>query len=293
MSNKKLLMLTTILTISSVSQISLAANTVTDQIAKQPSKAISSSTENTMFEHSARKILGYASEARVALDNKQNDLAATHVDNALNEMEKIRDTKSFLETLGVQFGRVLYGESNSYYIPIADDTYAVRTYAKGPFWSADKTTAVRDVELVTVDISINPEKATEHLRNAKTKISSNDILSASTELKNLLDESIRETTAVKQPFTQLQDNIYLTRILIRQHNYDGARYTLKHTKSSLSEYEKTITAPEARASITALRKEIDAIENTIKKNDPTILQKSSSKVDKWWKDVKSWAKKTD
>lgn len=290
MYNKKLLMLTTIFTISGASHLAIAANNVTDQIAKQPSAAISSHTENVAFEYSARKILGYASEARVALDNKQNDIATAYIDNAVNEMDKVRNTQNFLETVGIQFGRVYYGKNNSYYIPVADDSYAVRTYTKGPFWSANKTTAVRDVGVITVDISINPEKATEHLQEAKAKIEANDVTAASKELKNLLDESIRETTKVTEPLITSEDNIYLTRILIRQQNYDGARFTLKHAKAALKDYEATIKVPAHRAGINSLHKEIDNLDNTIKQKDPTLLQKSTDTVDKLWNDLKSWAK---
>jgi hypothetical protein len=107
---------------------------------------------------------------------------------------------------------------------------------------------VRDVEMVNVDIAINPEKAIAHLQAAKQKTGLGDWRAADLELKNLLDESIHETTAADQPFTRLQDNIYLTRILIRQENYDGARYTLKHAKAALSEYEKTVTTSARRTS---------------------------------------------
>lgn len=290
MRNRKILMLTTILTISSVSNFAMSADTVTDQIAKQPSAAVSTRTENAIFEYSARKILGYVSEARVALGNKQKTVANSYIDNALKEIDNIRNANNYLEMVGVQFGRILYGDSNSYYIPIADDTYAVRTYANGPFWSSDKTTAIKDVELITVDIAINPDKATTRLQAAKDKIAVNDYASASSELKSMLDESIRETTSTDQPFMKLQDNIYLTRVLIRQQNYDSARYTLKHAKAALSDYETTATTKERKDSIKTLHKEIDDLDNTIKKKDPTALQKAASKVDKWWNDIKSWAK---
>ncbi len=49
MDNKKLLLLTTILTISG-GNISFAENKIADQIAKQPSAAIASDSENAAFE---------------------------------------------------------------------------------------------------------------------------------------------------------------------------------------------------------------------------------------------------
>ncbi|MBN8532320.1 MAG: YfdX family protein [Alphaproteobacteria bacterium] len=250
---------------------------------------VATAPQNPVFEYSARKVLGYVSEARVASSNRQKDAAMSYIDAAQIELANIRNTKNHLETVGVRFGRVLYGDTGSYYIPIADDTYAVRSYAHGPFWSSDKAIAVRDVQLLNVDIAINPEKAIARLDTAKQKLGKDDWSAADDELEALLSESIRETASSGQPLTQLMDNIYLTRVLVRQSNFDGARYTLKHAKSALDDYEKTATdAQKTRA--TALRQEIDSLQATIDKRDPTMMQQAASKVDEWWTDLKAWTK---
>ncbi len=251
---------------------------------------VASQRDNPIFEYSARKMLGYVSEARVAIGHRQNETARIYIDNALHELRAIRNTRDYLESMGATFGRVLYGERGSYYIPIADDTYAVRTYARGPFWSRHKASAVRDVELVSVDIAINPERATAHLEAAKRHLHDGDHRRADTELEQLLAESIHETTSVRQPFTRLRDNIYLTRILIRQENYDGARYTLKHARKALDEYEKDAPV-EHYAGITTLRQEINVLDNTIKQHDPNMLKKAGDKVEGWWEDLKRWTQK--
>lgn len=266
------------------------ADTTGDKSVRKTTDLVTSRTENSVFEYSARKVLGFVSEARMSVSNKNKETALAYLDESLRELNAIRNTRDYLEMIGIRFGRVLYGESDSYYIPVADDTYAVRTYARGPFWSGDKATAVRDVELVSVDIAINPERAIAHLQSAKQKIDLSDWVGADSELKNMLDESIHETTATHQPFTRMQDNIYLTRILIRQHNYDGARFTLKHAKAALGEYEKTVTTPERRTNVENLRKEIDSLDDVIQRRDPTLLKKATDKVDQWWNDLKTWTR---
>lgn len=262
-----------------------------DKITAQETVSVATHSQNVAFDYSARKMLGYVSEARTRLNNEHKGEAAAYLDSAIAELNSIRNTRSYLDAVGLHFGRVLYGENNSYYIPIADDTYAVRTYARGPFWTGTKASAVRDVQLVNVDIAINPEKAMAHLQMAKQQLSGGDFKTADNELRRLLDESLHQTTSVSQPFTRLQDNIYLTRVLLRQQNYDGARYTLRNAKAALSDYEKTIATPEARTSADNLHKEIVMLDETIQSRDPTLMREASDKVEHWWNDLKGWTKK--
>ncbi len=294
MSNRKLLVLTTIATVSCFGSPSFAEDKIITQVTPKSSAVLASKTSSSVFEYSARKLLGYVSEARVILNDKQKNAAIIYIDEALREIQNISNTREYLEMSGVQFGRILYGKDSNYYIPISDDTYAMRTYANGPFWSSDKATAVRDVELVTFDIAIIPEKATLHLQEAKKKLETSDYKAASNELQQLLEESVHEVKSETQPFIKLRDNIYLTRILIRQQNYDGARYTLKYAKSALDEYEKSVTDDNLRTNVKNLRTEIESLDKTIKSKDPTLVQQSVAKIDKWWNDMKSWADiKTD
>lgn len=266
---------------------SIAADTA-QQVAQQVTAPAATNTENPAFAYSARKMLGMVSEARIAIGNKSDEAAIAYIDESLRELDGIRNARDYLEMMGIRFGRVSYGADRSYYIPIADDTYAVRTYARGPFWSENKTTAVRDVDVVNIDIAINPEKSVAHLEAAKSKIGNKDYNGADSELKNLLDDSIHETTKTDQPLVRLQDNMYLTRILIRQENYSGARYTLKHAKAALNDYEKHVTDPARRTDVASLRSEIDSLDEVIQRRNPTLLKKAADKVDGWWEKLKAW-----
>jgi hypothetical protein len=143
---------------------------------------------------------------------------------------------------------------------------------------------------VNVNISINPEKATAHLQAAKDKINGGDYKAADKELKGLLDESITETTATEQPLVKLQDNIYLARVLVRQENYDGARYAIKHAKDALNDYEKSLTTSESRADVDNMRQDIDTLNEIIARRDPDLLKKATDKVDAWWKKIKNWTR---
>lgn len=271
--------------VTALSSTALAAESVATT--GQSLTPVSRSSANPLYEFSARKVLGYVSEAHVAINNQQKESAIASIDQAMNELHSIQDTKDYLETMGMRSGRVLYGTGSSYYIPIADDTYAVRSYTRGPFWSADKATAIRDVELVSMDISINPTTAATRLQNAKDALNKNEYNKADNELEALLKDTIHETTSVALPLTRLQDNIYLTRILVRQQNYDGARYTLKHAKSALEEYEQTASG-ERKQNLVTLRAEIERLDKTIEARDPTMLEKAAAKVDEWWENIKTW-----
>lgn len=250
---------------------------------------VDSTQQNSAFEYSARKILGYASESRAALDDNNTQDAIDDLVMASEELGRIHDIKSYMEANGVMFGRVFYGDSRSYYIPVADDTYAVRSYKQGPFWSGKKGMAVSDVQLVLVNISIDPEKAAQHIHTAQKDIAHKDYSKAQTELNDLLEESIRTVASSEQPFTRLQDNVYLTRVLLAQRNYDGARYALKHAKSALDDYAKTLAKPDAR--VNSMKLEIEALDKTIQQRDPSMLKQAEQKVEKWWKELKSWSSK--
>ncbi len=250
---------------------------------------LTSTSQNIAFEYSARKILGLVSEARAALDNKNKEDALNDVDMASHELDTVRNIRNYMEMTGAVFGRVFYGNGSSYYIPVADDTYAVRTYKRGPFWSSTKGTAVSDVKIVMFNLSIDPEKAATHLQNAQKDINDDDYKKASRELKDFVEESLNEVTTSEEPFAKLADNIYLTRVLLRQGNHDGARYTLRSAKSALKDYKKTLPS-ESDTTLDNMQQQIDALNNSLEKRDPGVMKKATDTVEKWWGNVKSWNK---
>ena len=78
---------------------------------------------------------------------------------------------------------------------------------------------------------------------------------------------------------------------IRGKNYDGARFALGHADEALDEMQKDDIYKNHRVAINAMRQEVKDMRETIAKKDPTMLQKAGKTLDKWMKEVKTWAAK--
>ncbi len=73
-------------------------------------------------------------------------------------------------------------------------------------------------------------------------------------------------------------------------NYDGASYALKHADEALDEMHKDNKNEARRTDIAAMRKDVNDLQEHIKKKDPNMIDKATKKIDTWWENLKNWAK---
>lgn len=265
---------------------------------KTKSTATRAMTEETVREPAlaAQRFVEHVNYARVALAMKDNALAQSHIGQARNMLAVVKAANADQRRVQrLETGRVTYDYKTSnkyYYYPFGSGPVQVKTLKSGPFW-AKKGIAVTDAEVVYLSLDLSDDDAAEYLNKAEAAIQKGDISEADEQLADLTDDVVEVDDTVVTPSVKARDNIALARYFVAARNYDGARYALRHADDALDAMEGDDRYQADRAAITAMRKDVNALEASVEKNDPTLLDKADKKLEKWWTDLKQWADRHD
>lgn len=284
--------LSTALTIGGIS-FSEAADSITTSTAKTASEPMSNA-EIADPRVAAAGFVEHINYARVALAMKNKELAKKHIIQARNMAAMI--TNASVEKRRVtelESGRIVYQYDTEYkyhYFPITTGPVQVKEMSNGPVW-AKNDLAVTDADIVYLTLDLSGDKVNGYLNDADAAIANNNLKEADSQLARLTDAVVEVDSRVSVPADKAHDNIALARNFIAGKNYAGASFALNHADDALDEMEKSDAYKERRVNITAMRKDVSDLQATITKKDPTMIQKADAKMDKWWKELKTWSKK--
>lgn len=287
------LLLTTILSTTLLFSVANAADSITTSTVKTASEPMSNS-EIADPRVAAAGFVEHVNYARVALSMKNVELAKQHIIQARNMAAMI--TNASVERRRVtelQSGRIVYQYDTEYkyhYFPITTGPVQVKEMSNGPVW-AKNDLAVTDADIVYLTLDLSDNKVDAYLNDADTAIANNNLKEADNQLAKLTDAVVEVDSRVSVPADKAHDNIALARNFIAGKNYAGASYALKHADDALDEMQKSDAYKDRRVNLTAMRKDVSDLQATIAKKDPTMIQKADAKMDKWWKELKTWSKK--
>ncbi len=241
----------------------------------------------------AASFVEHVNYARVALAMKQVDVAGQHIASARNMVMLIKGaTAEKLRITEVESGRIVYQYDTEYkyhYFPIHTGPVQVKKIGDGPAW-AKNDLAVMDADIVYLTLDLTDDKAEAFLGAAETAIAANDLKEADNQLAKLTDAVVTIDSKISVPSDKAHDNIGLARSFIAAKNYDGARYALKHADNALDEMEQSDSYKARRPEIAVMRKDVGYLQDVVTQKDPTLIEKANTKMDKWWKDLKTWSK---
>lgn len=241
----------------------------------------------------AASFVEHVNYARVALAMKQVDVAGQHIASARNMVMLIKGaTAEKLRITEVESGRIVYQYDTEYkyhYFPIHTGPVQVKKIGDGPAW-AKNDLAVMDADIVYLTLDLTDDKAEAFLGAAETAIAANDLKEADNQLAKLTDAVVTIDSKISVPSDKAYDNIGLARSFIAAKNYDGARYALKHADNALDEMEQSDSYKARRPEIAVMRKDVGYLQDVVTQKDPTLIEKANTKMDKWWKDLKTWSK---
>jgi hypothetical protein len=231
--------------------------------------------------------------ARVSLAMKNVELAKQHITQARNMVTLITGAPAEKRLVKeVESGRIMYQYDTEYkyhYFPIETGPVQVKQISNGSIW-AKNDLAVTDADIVYLTLDLTNDKAETYLAAAEKAITANNLKEADAQLAKLTDAVVTVDSRMSMPSDKARDNIALARNFIAGKNYEGAKFALKHADEALDEMQNNDEYKIHRANIIILRQDVKDLQGYIEKRDPTMIQKADAKMDKWWKEMKSWAK---
>ncbi len=284
-------MLSTALMLGSTS-LSYAVDNITTSTAKTADAPIT--TEAVADPRvAAGSFVEHVNYARVAMATKKSELAKQHLTQARNMVTLIKGaTAEQRRITSVESGRIVYAydtEHKYHYFPIQTGPVQVKEISNGPIW-AKNDLAVTDADIVYLTLDLTDDKAETYLGAAEAAITANDLKEADNQLAKLTEAVVTVDSKISVPNDKARDNLALARSFIASKNYDGARYALKHADDALDEMQKDEAYKTHHPDILVMRKDVSDLQGFITAKDPTMIEKADSKLDKWWKELKSWSK---
>lgn len=288
--------MTTILSVGvlvGISGVSRARETITSKTVTKADAPISSETF-TDPRIAAQNFVAHVNYARVALAMKNADLAKQHISQARSMVVLITNATTDQRRIqNVTAGRVNYTFDTVHkynYFPLEAGPMKIKEVSDGPLW-AKNSLAVTDAEIVMLTLDLSNDKAESYLTEAEAYVMDGKLVEAQIKLGELTDAVVRVDNRVSVPIDKAHDNISIAQNFLMGQNYDGARYALGHADDALDEIQKDDNYKSRQSDIGQMRKEVREMRDLIAKNDPTVLQKSSARLDQWMKDLKIWARK--
>lgn len=235
-------------------------------------------------------MIGHVSLARMALEHGVLDAAGRNVDEALR-LARILEKRApeFTSRDSVSFGKLTHEEERTvrvFYIPIMDETFIVHDLDV----RAGKSDKIRetDAQMVHAHVSLDIRKAIGGLTDARAALAKNDPVAAEAALNGVLSAAVTEETVVSDPLHAAHDNLVLAENLLREKQYDAARFALKYARTGFEDYGARVHEPARKQHAEQMRKDIDELSERLRKEDPSALQKAAGTVKGWAVKVKDW-----
>lgn len=240
----------------------------------------------------AKRFVQHVNYARVALAMKNGPLAHDHIVQARGMLRQLRKSAPAKRELTASSGHVVYNYNTAHkdhYYPIETGPMELETLDKAPFWTSKNTLAVTDADIVYVTLDVRNNRTERYLRVADHNIGEGKLVGADNQLAALTNEVIHVSNKKPLSHDVAEDNIALAHSFLTAGNYDGARFALKHADSALENLEIDSAYKTHRPAIIAMRQQVSDMQNTIRRNDPSLLEKTSLRMEGWRQDIKSWA----
>lgn len=235
-------------------------------------------------------MIGHVSLALMALEQGILDVAGKDVDAALELARTLeKSVPEFKSEDTMRFGKLTHEEESTtrvFYIPIVDESFMVH----GIDTRGGKHEKIRetDAKMVHAHVSLDVRKAVSGLTDAKVALEKKDAKAAEKALKGILSATLANEVIVSDPLHVAHDNLILAENLLREKRYAAARFALKYARKGLGDYSSRLHDPARKQHSEKMQKDIDALSEQLRKEDPTTLQKAGDTVKGWGATVKKW-----
>lgn len=235
-------------------------------------------------------MIGHVSLALMALEHGILNVVAKDVDAALELARTLeKSVPEFKSKDTMRFGKLTHEEESTtrvFYIPIVDESFMVH----GLDTRGGKHEKIRetDAKMVHAHVSLDVRKAVSGLMDAKAALEKKDAKAAEKALNGILSATLVNEVIVSDPLHVAHDNLILAENLLREKRYAAARFALKYARKGFDDYGSQVHDPAQKQHAERMQKDIDALSEQLRKEDPTTLQKAGDTVKDWAAKVKKW-----
>jgi hypothetical protein len=237
------------------------------------------------------KMMGHINLAAVALDTSLPDAAREHLERASALAAQIDEVAPQLQSkTQFKYGKVSYefeDHAKNYYVPIIDDLFLLSDY-KSTFhaWKSRTDIDETDAGVVLVTVRADIREIEKGLQEAEKKLDAKEFAAAGEALNDIYEDAIVDETEITDPLWAVHDNLALAQNLLREENYDSARFALRHARKELGKLKKE--RPADTESIQKLDASIAKVEGELEQKDPSLTQRIDRTVASWMTTVRSW-----
>ncbi|MDZ4140807.1 MAG: hypothetical protein HOP24_00760 [Sideroxydans sp.] len=235
-------------------------------------------------------MIGHVSLALMALEHGILDVVGKDVDAALELARTLEKSAPEFESKDtMRFGKLTHKVESTtrvFYIPIVDESFMVH----GLDTRGGKREKIRetDAKMVHTHVSLDVRKAVSGLTDAKVALEKKDTKVVEEALNGILSAALVNEVIVSDPLHVAHDNLILAENLLREKRYAAARFALKYARKGFDDYGSQVHDPAQKQHAERMQKDIDALSEQLRKEDPTTLQKSRDTVKGWAAKVKKW-----
>ncbi len=235
-------------------------------------------------------MMGHMSLALIALEHGTPDVAGKDVNEALKLARALeKSVPEFKSKDTMRFGKLTHEEESAtrvFYIPIVDESFMVHGFDT-PGGKSEKIHET-DAKMVHAHVSLDIRKAVNGLTDAKAALEKKDAKAAEQALTGIISAAVADEVVVSDPLHVAHDNLIMAENLLREKRYDAARFALKYARKGLGDYSSQLHDSAQKQHAEKMQKDIDALSEQLRKEDPTTLQKAADTVKGWGAKVKKW-----
>jgi hypothetical protein len=240
----------------------------------------------------AHKMMGHISLAQMALDMKLPDEAATQIMRAKSLEETLAaDRPELTLNSSFEYGKITFDDESvvkDHYIPVIDDVLLVSDYAG--IYAHGKAVDVNQESagVMHLSVSVDLQQVRTSLDQATQAINDERYTAAETALEDVFKNAIVDEQEVDDPRLLIAENLALAKAFVDEGQYDSARLTLDHVKDHIKIARKENLAGMDEATLDKFTTELDEMRADLRKKDPNMLARISTRLSGWSSTVSSW-----
>ena len=256
--------------------------------ARQQYGQMQGETPKVQQSHAAAKMLEETAHARQAIKDKNQQMAVTHVNQALEAAGKIQTTAGMIPIYTELEQTSVIGPLQAARGAQTPESTTASREAPAPATAAREQKpggmAVRDVEGGFTSINVDMSEARTHLDAAKTALQDNNLSQADTALQAVQSGVSMMTVEADLPLVKARQNLAMALTHVKQGRMSGAQAPLKAAADALDSYRQMPSAAHSTEAA-QLSRDIHDFVSTMKEKTQS---QASDQIQQWWNHVADW-----
>jgi hypothetical protein len=247
------------------------------------------SVEEEFTSSTSRRMIGNITLAVQSVDYLLKKSALEHIEAAKKEAIKLSESPNLPSKINLPMGHYKYDigkKERDYYLPIWTDTGINQRVVKQN--SAITMVEVKEAFIIHTTVNLNLKTVGLMLEQAKKEITAGEFDKARLSLDQIFADALVSEEQVSDPVLTVWSNLILAEEFIQKHEFKSARYTLEKAQKSLKTFKKEKVLKMSNPEVKDLQAEIDLLVETLKKENPKLMDRIIGKTREWSGKVKKW-----